>query len=100
MNLNNTCTASVVASGVSTISWLNDISSVVGLISALISAVFGLMSIGIIIYSRLKKKSELNELTSDDIVKAIGESKDGVDDFIKKITEAIDNYNQNKNKKE
>lgn len=97
MRIENTCLASLSGTALS-IAWVNDLSSIVGLIGTIISAVFGLVSLFILIYTRLKKKADANNLNLTDVLNAIKEGKEGAEYYIKQVQEALDKYEE-ENKK-
>ena len=97
--LHTTCLASIGGSVLSGITLVDNITSIVGLIGAIISAVFGLLSLFILIYSKLKKKSDDGNLTTQDLIEAIKEGKEGATPYIEKIQEAIREYEHNKQNK-
>lgn len=95
MKLENTCLTSLSGSVLS-IAWAENISSIVGLIGTIISAVFGLISLIILLYTKLKKKSE-DGLTPFELLDIIKEGKKEAEPFINELKEAIEEY-QNKQK--
>ena len=97
--LHTTCLASIGGSVLSGITLVDNITSIVGLIGAIISAVFGLLSLFILIYSKLKKKQEEGNLTTQDLIEAIKEGKEGASPYIEAIQEAIREYEHNKQNK-
>ena len=97
--LHTTCLASIGGSVLSGITLVDNITSIVGLIGAIISAVFGLLSLFILIYSKLKKKSDDGNLTTQDLIEAIKEGKEGATPYIEKIQEAIREYEHNRQNK-
>lgn len=97
--LHTTCLASMSGSVLSGIAWADNMSSIVGLIGTIISAVFGLLSLIILIYSKLKKKHDEGNLTTQDLIEAIKEGKEGATPYIEKIQEAIREYEHNKQNK-
>ena len=97
--LHTTCLASIGGSVLSGITLVDNITSIVGLIGAIISAVFGLLSLFILIYSKLKKKSDDGNLTTQDLIEAIKEGKEGASPYIEAIQEAIREYEHNKQNK-
>lgn len=97
--LHTTCLASIGGSVLSGITLVDNITSIVGLIGAIISAVFGLLSLFILIYSKLKKKHEEGNLTTQDLIEAIKEGKEGASPYIEAIQEAIREYEHNKQNK-
>lgn len=97
--LHTTCLASMSGSVLSGIAWADNMSSIVGLIGTIISAVFGLLSLIILIYSKLKKKHENGTLTAQDLINAIKEGKEGATPFIEEIDEAITEYKRKKQNK-
>lgn len=102
--LQATCTASITASVVSTIAWADNLSSIFGLIGSIVSAIFGLLSLGILIYNRLAYKARQDKdgdgkadgLQVGDIIEAIMEGKEGAEPYINDIKQAIEKYEQNK----
>lgn len=99
MKLETTCIASLGGTALS-IAWVNDLSSIIGLIGTIISAVFGLLSLILLIYTRLKKKAENNELNASAILEAIREGKEGTEEYIQIMQDAIKKYQEENNKKE
>lgn len=105
--LHSTCSVSLTASTISAIAWVDNISSVVGLISAIVSAVFGILSLFILIYTGLKKKAQEDKdgdgkpdgLTLDDFINAIKEGKEGATLYVDKIKDAVETYEKNQKKR-
>lgn len=98
--LNNTCLASLTGSVISSVAWADNITSVAGMIGTIISAVFGLLSLFILIYNKLKTKADNNSLTAKDLIEAIKEGKEGAEPFIAEIKEAVEEYEKNTKGKE
>lgn len=98
--LQASCTASITASGISTIAWAENLSSIIGLIGTIISAIFGLLSLIILIYNKLHKIANEDKdqdgkpdgLKIEDLIEAIEEGKEGADPYIDQIKSAIDKY--------
>ena len=97
--LHTTCLASMGGSVLSGIAWADNMTSIVGLIGTIISAVFGLLSLIILIYSKLKKKHDDGNLTTQDLINAIKEGKEGATPYIEEIQKAIREYEHNKQNK-
>ena len=97
--IQTTCTASITASTLSTAVWLQDLSTILGLIGTIISAVFGLISIGLLIYNKVKGKVQNNDLSIEDIVKLAKEGKEGAEPYIKQLQGAIEKIKEESSKK-
>lgn len=93
-------TTSVTASAVSTIAWVENLNSIIGLIGTIVSAIFGIISLTILIYSRLKDKANEDKdhdgvadgLTMWNIIESIKEGKEGAKPYIESIKHAIEEY--------
>lgn len=98
--LQASCTTSITASAVSTIAWAENLSSIIGLIGTIISAIFGLFSLTLLIYTNIKKKAQEDKdkdgkpdgLTAEDLIKALKDGKEGATPYINQIKDAIDEY--------
>jgi len=94
------CTASITASGISTIAWVDNFNSIIGLIGTIISVIFGLLSLIILIYNKLNKLAHEDKdhdgqpdgLKFEDLIEAIEEGKEGAEPYIDQIKNAIDKY--------
>lgn len=98
--LNTTCTASITASVLSGALWIENITSIFAMIGSIISAVFGLVSLAILIYNKVKKKVDDKDLKFNDILDLIKEGKEGAEPYIKDIVHAIEEYQQDSKNKE
>lgn len=96
--IQTTCTASITASALTTAVWLQDLTTILGLIGTIISAVFGLLSIGLLIYNKVKGKVENNDLSIKDIVDLAKEGKEGAEPYIKRLQEAIEKIKESSKK--
>lgn len=96
--IQTTCTASITASALTTAVWLQDLTTILGLIGTIISAVFGLISIGLLIYNKVKGKVQDNDLSIEDIVDLIKEGKEGAEPYIKQLQEAIEKIKESSKK--
>lgn len=96
--IQTTCTASITASALTTAVWLQDLTTILGLIGTIISAVFGLISIGLLIYNKVKGKVENNDLSIEDIVELIKEGKEGAEPYIEQLEEAIEKIKESSKK--
>lgn len=96
--IQTTCTASITASALTTAVWLQDLTTILGLIGTIISAVFGLISIGLLIYNKVKGKVENNDLSIEDIVDLIKEGKEGAEPYIEQLEEAIEKIKESSKK--
>lgn len=96
--IQTTCTASITASALTTAVWLQDLTTILGLIGTIISAVFGLISIGLLIYNKVKGKVQDNDLSIEDIVDLIKEGKEGAEPYIKQLEEAIEKIKESSKK--
>lgn len=94
--LQNSCLASLTGSVISSVAWADNITSVVGMIGTIISALFGLLSLFILIYNRLKNKTKDGNLTATELIKAIKDGKEGAEPYIADIKQAIDDYQKTK----
>lgn len=92
--IHTTCLASLTGSVISSVAWADNITSVVGMVGTIISALFGLLSLFILIYNRLKRKADEGTLTAEDILKAIKEGKEGASPYVKAIKEAVKDYEE------
>lgn len=98
--LNTTCTASITASVLSGALWIENITSIFAMIGSIISAVFGLVSLAILIYNKVKKKVDDKDLNFNDILDLIKEGKEGAEPYIHEIVHAIEEYQDSKNKED
>lgn len=98
--LNQSCLASLTGSVISSIAWADNITSIFGMIGTIISAIFGLLSLFILIYGKLKKKADKGNLSALDLMEAIKEGKEGAEPYIADIKKAIDNYEKSKRNEE
>ncbi|MBO7713490.1 MAG: hypothetical protein J6S85_07955 [Methanobrevibacter sp.] len=96
--IQTTCTASITASALTTAVWLQDLTTILGLIGTIISAVFGLISIGLLIYNKVKGKVQDNDLSIEDIVDLIKEGKEGAEPYIEQLEEAIEKIKESSKK--
>ncbi len=94
--LQTSCVASLSGSVISSVAWADNITSIVGMIGTIISAVFGLLSLIILIYQRVKKKADDGNLTAKDLLDAIKEGKDGAKPYIDQIKKAVKDYESQK----
>lgn len=94
------CLASLTGSVISSVAWAENITSIVGMIGTIISAVFGLLSLFILIYNRLKEKAKDNNLSANDLINAIKEGKEGATPLIEEIKEAIETYEKTQRKED
>ena len=92
--IHTTCLASLTGSVISSVAWADNITSVVGMVGTIISALFGLLSLFILIYNRLKRKADEGTLTAEDILKAIKEGKREASPYVKAIKEAVKDYEE------
>lgn len=97
--IQTTCTASITASALSTAVWIQDLTTILGLIGTIISVIFGLISLGLLIYNKVKGKVEKGNLSLEDIVEIIKEGKEGAEPYIKQLQEAIDKFKEESSKK-
>lgn len=96
--IQTTCTASITASALTTAVWLQDLTTILGLIGTIISAVFGLISIGLLIYNKVKEKVKNKDLSIEDIVDLIKEGKEGAEPYISQLEEAIEKLKESSKK--
>lgn len=94
--LQTSCVASLSGSIISSVAWADNITSIVGMIGTIISAVFGLFSLVLLIYQRLKKKADEGNLTAKDLLEAIKDGKDGAKPYIDQIKQAVKEYESQK----
>ena len=99
MKVEESCFVSLSGTTLSGIMWLEDVTSIIGLISAIVSAIFGIVSIIILVRQKIKEKADRNDLTPKDIIEEIMKGKKEADPFINQIKEALDDY-QKSNRKE
>lgn len=96
--IQTTCTASITASVLTTAVWVQDLTTILGLIGTIISAVFGLISIGLLIYNKVKEKVSNKDLSIDELIDLIKEGKEGAEPYIEEIAEAIEKIKESSKK--